>query len=612
MTAAEVTTPPMKLPGVDQWSVVRQLHTQATTDPGGTAIMVKRFGRWDPLTWNDHAAEVSRVADGLVSTLGRVPGAVAILSANRPEWVTVDLAAQAVGAMAVGIYPTNSPEQVAYVIDDCRADVVFVDDEEQYDKILDSNVECIALIITGADVPATATIDPRAVRYSDLVARGADTFPDTRAAIERLGALCDVIEPDDVAMLVYTSGTTGAPKGAMLSHRNLHACMYGWAALFPFRADDTIVSYLPLCHVLERNLSVVTSVRFGQTVLFGEPDDTVFALLYETAPTLLAAVPRIWEKLHQAHTLRLDESARPFQRLTRWAIRVGYEHRNPTDGIRQPSRLAAAIADRFVLSAIRDQLGLRRVRVAMSGGAPISPELLRFFDGIGVPIREAYGSTEIAGLIAVHPEHDVRFGTVGEVIPGLDVRIGVDDEIQMRGPGVFAGYFGRTDPVVDADGWFGSGDQGSIVDGQLAITGRLKDLIITAGGKNISPSEIENELKTSAFIDEAVVIGDSRKFLSALIQVDSEQATTWAQREGVVFTTYESLMASDEMVAKINAEIDTINNGLARAEQIKTFRLFPTLLDEDDGEVTATRKIRRSVIAERYSDLIDTMYGATR
>jgi long-chain acyl-CoA synthetase len=544
--------------------------------------------------------------------LGVEPGdKVAIHAENRPAWVFADLAIQAMGAISVGVYPTSPASEVEYLLSHSEAKVVIVEDEEQYDK----TAEVRHLL---PHLRHIVVVDPRGVRHdgdgtvltlADVEAMGAGaTIDDLAEASARLAS-------DDVAIIVYTSGTTGPPKGAMISHGNLMAAARSARGIYDVAADDDVLSYLPLCHIAERLISVVNAVGLGYRVNFGEGGDALLTDLGEVQPTFFVGVPRVWEKMLAAVEIRMGDASwlkRAVYRFwksqgTRLARKRMRDAMNPFDHVWY------ALGWAMLYRSTRQKLGLMRVRNAVSGAAPISPAVLEYFWALGVPVREVYGQTENTAQATMTPAGDVRIGTVGVPVPGAEVRIDpATGEILTRGSGTFVGYYRNpeaTAETVDSDGWLHTGDVGVIDgDGFLTITDRMKDIIITAGGKNISPSEIENKLKVSPFIREAIVVGDGRKYLTALIGIESDTVGNWATRKQIPYTTYADLSAKPEVEKLIADVVAEANVELAQVETIKAFRLLQKELDQEDGEMTATQKVKRAAIAAEFADLIDSMY----
>lgn len=570
------------------------------------ALRKKAYGIWHDISWRSYADHVRRVALSL-RALGHERGeCVAIISENRPEWLYVDLGTQAAGGITAAVYTTNAAEQVAYIVGHSRARIFFVENEEQLDKALETRGELPRL-------ERIVVLDMEGLRdFEDPMVMGFEEFLELGGDGEGFEEGVRMGRPQDTALLVYTSGTTGPPKGAMLSHSNLieTATLLGEAN--PIHETDEVLSFLPLCHIAERLMTVVNQIRFGYTVSFAESLETVSDNLREVSPTVFFAVPRIWEKFHSRIQLTMDDSTWFKKLCYRVALGVGERYvRRRFDEGDGGRGLATRLAHLAVYRPLRKKLGLERTRVAISGAAPISSEILRYFHAIGIEMREVYGQTEGSGPTTIHAGRDIRLGTVGRPLPGTEVRIGDDGEILVRGPHVFQGYFRNEEATreVLVDSWLHSGDVGEMdADGFLRITDRKKDLIITAGGKNIAPQNIENQLKCSPYINDAVVIGDRRRFLSALVLIDEENVTDWAQQSRVPFTTYADLARNPEVRRLIEAEVDAVNRELAAVERIKRFTILDKRLEQEDGELTPTMKVKRKKISEIYKDLIEEMY----
>lgn len=588
------------------------LATWARRRPGGVAIRVKRLGVWQEITWRDYFAATEAAAHGL-RALGVGPGDhVAILSENRPEWLFVDLAAQGIGARSVGIYQTNPPNDVAYILNHCGSSVLFCEDQEQVDK-------AVAVASETPRVRHVVVFEPRGTRtYADARLRSWDAFLEqgrARAAREPDWFACEIRARDPAApsMVVYTSGTTGEPKGAMLSSRNARAqqCLVDALGI---TEDDQLLSYLPLCHVAEKIFTVFIPLAAGCVTHFGESIDTVREDVREVSPTIFLGVPRIWEKMHAAVSVRMEDASWLKRTVYRWGTRLGHAlaERRRAGPLAVRDRVLRFVADVLLFRPLQERLGMRRCRLPYSGAAPIAPDLLRWFHAIGVEVLEGYGQTECAGVSHSNLPGRMRFGTVGPALPTMACRIGEDGEILLRGPGVFVGYLhddATTRQTVDAQGWLHTGDIGAIeADGSLRITGRKKEILITQGGKNISPEHVENALKMSPFINEAVAVGDGEKFVAALIQIDYDVVANWASGRRLQYTSYADLACKDEVVKLVQREIDRCNRHVSHVEHVKAFRMLPKELHQDDGELTPTRKVRRRAVCERYRDLIDSIY----
>jgi long-chain acyl-CoA synthetase len=602
-------------------TLVTRLKEWATNSPQRVALREKDLGLWRDITWAQYWDSVQTAAHGLLA-LGVEPGdRVAIHSENRPEWVYSDLATSATRAVTMGLYPTNPPAEVQYLLSDSGAKVLIAEDQEQVDKALEVRSELPELV-------KIIYIEPRGVRnyddeilmsWDDLLAAGAEHRAANPNAIEQL---MTEVSPDDVVTLIYTSGTTGPPKGAMLSVKNVEFAIEalvtrGGFTYPPPHEDDLLLSYLPLCHVAERIFTVWFNLAAGSQVNFAESIETVQKDLQEVQPTIFLGVPRIWEKLHAGIHIRAANATwlkrANFRFWTKVADRIagtlvanGGKHTPAT-------RLLYALGYIFLFRALRDRIGMRKCRYAASGAAPIAPDVLRFFMGLGVPMHEVYGMTENSAVATANRPGRIKLGTVGEPHDGVELRIDESTgEILTRHPGVFAGYWKNpeaTAAAVTEDGWLHTGDVGEWVDGtHVKITDRLKDIIITSGGKNVAPSEIENALKCSPYIKEAIVIGDRRPYLSALIGIELDTVGNWAEREHIPYTTYGDLSDKQEVIELVQGVIEEVNARFARVEGIKRFRMLRKELDHEDGELTATQKVKRAAISKQFSELVESMY----
>jgi long-chain acyl-CoA synthetase len=607
-------------------TLATRVRDRARATPKQVAMRQKDLGIWREVTWASYWDTVVTAGHALLA-LGIEPGdRVAIHSENRREWLFTDVATVAVRAATVGLYPTNPAPEVGYLLSHSGAKVLVVEDQEQLDKALAVLDEC-------PDLQRIVYVDPRGIRHryqhpkllswDEFLALGAQHRAEHPGALEERMAQAT---PDDIATLIYTSGTTGRPKGAMLSIANVEYAIDvlvehgGFTGRTP-TAKDLILSYLPLCHVVERAFTVWFNAGGGVQVNFAESIATVQPNLREVQPTILFGVPRIWERILAGVQIGL-RNASLLKRINAkiWlgvADRIGHTLVRTGGRHTVATRLLYAVGWVFFYRALRERIGMRRVRHAASGAAPIAPEVLRFFMGIGVPMHEAYGMTENSAIATANRPGRVKLGTVGEPHPGVEVRIDeATGEILTRHPGVFRGYFRDPEATARAltpDGWLHTGDVGEWVDGtHIRITDRAKDIIITSGGKNIAPSEIENALKASPYIKEAIVIGDRRPYLVALIGVELETVGDWAQRRGIAYTTYRDLSEQPEVIALVQRIVDEANERFARVSHIRKFRLLPKELDHEDGELTATQKVKRSAIEKLFSSLVEEMYGGGR
>ncbi|MGX7828154.1 AMP-dependent synthetase/ligase [Actinokineospora sp. 24-640] len=592
-------------------SLPARLLRLAAERPDDVALRHKRRGVWQEWTWAQYADWVAAAAAGL-RELGVGPGdRVAVHAENRPEWVVADLAAQGIGAQTMGVYPTSPAAEVAYLLAHSKASVLVAEDEEQFDK-------AVAVRDQLPHLRHIVLIDPKGVRVAEH--DGVLTFAELTGGGDREGnrsayaRAVEAVDPGSTAILVYTSGTTGPPKGAMISHANLVAAGSTFISALGAATDDEVLSYLPLCHIAERLLTVIDGVWAGLVVNFGEGGQAFLQDLREVQPTVFLGVPRVWEKLMAGVEIRMADASPLKRAVYRACLRQGRRiaPRRMTGAATIGDRVVLRLAELLVFRALREKLGMSRVRVAISGAAPIAPQVLEFLWAIGVPVREGYAQTENTAICTLTPVGDVRLGAVGVALPGVEVRVGEDGEILTRSAGVFQGYLDdeeATGRAVDAEGWLRTGDVGELdADGYLRITDRKKDIIITAGGKNISPSEIENRLKVSPFVREAVVVGDRRKYLTALIGIERDTVGAWATRRGIAYTTYADLSAKPEVRALVQQAVDAANGELSQVERVKRFTMITRELDHEDGDLTATQKVKRRAVAERFAAEIEAMY----
>lgn len=614
---------PTRTTGRITTSIPARIADRARETPDVVALREKRFGIWQDITWADYWDNVELVAHGLAA-LGVEPGdRVAIHSDNRPEWLYADVGTVAVRGITMGLYPTNPAPEVSYLLQDSGSKVLIAEDQEQVDKALEidpDELPELTHIVYIEPRGVRSYDDPRLLDWRDLLEMGRDHREAHPDMVERDLAR---IEPDDIAWLIYTSGTTGPPKGAMLSVANVEFATrtfieQGGFFYPPPTPDDVDLSYLPLCHIAERIATEMNNAAGGTQIHFAESIDTVQSNLREVQPTIFFAVPRIWEKIHAGIEIKMASAS--------WLKRVNYRFwMRVADVIADDlvenggahtwrSRLLYALGYPFLYRTLRDRIGLRKCHFAGSGAAPIAPEILRWFFGIGVVIHEIYGMTENTAVATANKPGRIKLGTVGEPHEGTELRLDDDtNEILTRNGGVFQGYWGKpeeTAEVLTEDGWLHTGDVGEWVDGtHLKIVDRIKDIIITAGGKNIAPSEIENSLKFSPYVKEAVVVGDERPYVTALIGIEYETVGDWAQRRGIAYTTYRDLSEKPEVLELIQGVVREANERFARVESVRKFRMITKELDHEDGELTATQKVKRASIGEMFAHLIEDMYA---
>jgi long-chain acyl-CoA synthetase len=582
-------------------TVVARLFEQAAQRPQAPAHVIKRGGRWQEISWRSYADDVRRVGKALLA-LGVEPGGTtAILGFNRPEWVVFNVSTMAVGGAPAGIYTTCSSEEIAYIVGHAESRIVLVETEEQWQRVaaVRDRLPALRHVVTMRDAPAID--DELVMSWDELLARGEDVGDDAFDA--RVAGL----EMEGLATLIYTSGTTGPPKGVMLSHRNLAWTSQRVAELVGARPDDWGLSYLPLSHIAEQLLTVHAPPTTGAAVYFAESIDKVPENLKEIQPTVIFGVPRIWEKFHAAVSAKLAEAPAHRRALLDWVRRVCTRVNDAKNRGESPdlaTRLQYEVAHRLVLSKLKPLLGLGNARAYVSGAAPINKEILEFFSSLDIVIREVYGQSEDTGPTSLNLPGRTKLGSVGPPLPGVNVRLADDGEILVKGPNVFLGYYKDEAATREAlaDGWLHSGDLGRIDnEGYLHITGRKKEIIITAGGKNITPVNIEAGLKNSELVAEAVVIGDRRKYLTALLTLDEEAARKYAE-DGI------APHESEWIRRRLQSVVDEVNRDLARVEQIKRFTVLPRPFSIEDGELTPTLKIKRNVVAKNFAREIDKMY----
>ena len=590
------------------WNAVQQRGS-------GTWMRQKELGIWRTWSWNQTADATREIAGGLLS-LGFARGECASILANTVvEWVLTDLAVLSCGGVSNGIYPTDAASQVRYLCEDSGTTVLFVEDDEQLDKALDVRPQLPLLKkIVVFDMEGLRDVaDPGIISLDQLRALGRDynaQHPD--AVMQRVQAC----QPQDLAILVYTSGTTGKPKGAMHSHGGLVYTVRGYNLLVSQTETDERMCFLPLCHIAERMGGEYFSMYTGSILNFVENPETVPENVREIAPTVFTAVPRVWEKFYSGVMISLKEAGLLQQAAYRWSIGVGTRIANnvlagePVNGF---LKFKFQIARFLALNNVRRLIGIHRARFLVTGAAPISPELVKWYLALGVPMLEVWGMTESCGASTGVPASRMKPGSIGPAAEYNEVKIDpATGKILVRGPNVFMGYLNqpeKTAETIDKDGWLHTGDVGSMdADGYFKITDRMKDIIITAGGKNVTPSELENELKFSPYVTDAVVIGDKKPYLTVIVMIDQENVEKFAQDHDVPFSNYASLTRSAPVQQLIQDVIDGVNKRFARVEQIKKFFLLETQLSAEDEELTPTMKLKRKLVQTKYAEQIEAMY----
>ena len=580
-----------------------------------TWLRQKELGLWRSWSWNETARAVREIAHGLMA-LGFEGGQTASIMSNTViEWVLADLAVLSCGGVSSGIYPTDSAAQVHYLCDDSRTTVLFVEDDEQLDKALQASERLPRLRrIVVFDMEGLAEFKhPLVTSLDALRALGREHLAQHPGLLEQRVA---AVRPEDLAILVYTSGTTGKPKGAMHLHGGLTFWLRETNQIVGQTDDDERMCFLPLCHVAERTGGEYLAMYTGAKLNFVENPDTVPENVREIAPTVFTAVPRVWEKFYSAVTIAVREASPLQQAAYRWALSIGQQ---VAERVVQGQPVSSWLKAKFMLGRalaldnVRKLIGIHRARFLLTGAAPISPDLIRWYLALGVPMFEVWGMTETAGLSTSMQGYRIKPGSIGKAAPFNEVRLDeATGEILVRGKNVFAGYLNlpeKTAETIDREGWLHTGDVGTVdAEGYFRITDRMKDIIITAGGKNITPSEWENELKFSPYVTDAVVIGDKRPYLTALVMIDQENVERFAQERDIPFSNYASLARAPEIRALIEAEIEKVNKKFARVEQIKRFHLLETQLTAEDEELTPTMKLKRKLVHAKYAPQIEAMY----
>ena len=575
----------------------------------------KDFGIWRSWTWDQTAEAVREIGHGLIALGFGERETASILSNTTVEWVLCDLAVLSANGVSNGIYPTDAAEQVEYLCQDSGTTMLFVEDDEQLDKALEvrDRLPKLKKIIVDDMDGLRDLNDPQVISLAALRELGREHL---RQHPEALNQRIAASRPDDLAILVYTSGTTGRPKGAMHSHRGLVHAVHGYNTLVARHESDEGMRFLPLCHIAERLGGEYFSLYTGGKLNFVENPETVPENVREIAPTVFTAVPRVWEKFYSGVMITLKEASKLQQAAYAWAIGVGQrvaDHVLKGEAVPSGLKLQFRAARLLVLDNVRKLIGIHRARFLVTGAAPISPELVRWYLALGVPMLEVWGMTETCGAATGVPANRMKPGSIGPAASFNEVRLDPEtSEILVRGTNVFMGYLNlpeKTAETIDADGWLHTGDVGVVdEEGFFRITDRMKDIIITAGGKNITPSELENELKFSPYVTDAVVIGDKRPYLTVIIMIDQDNVEKFAQDADVPFSNYASLTRALEVQALIQTEIDRVNKKFARVEQIKKFFLLDTQLSAEDEELTPTMKLKRKLVQQKYAPQIDEMY----
>ncbi len=594
---------------MDDAVVGRMFFNRVERNGPRTLFKVKRGGEYRDITWDEAGRTVKEFALGLLE-LGIEHGdRISLLSENRPEWAFADLAILSIGAVNVPIYATNTPKQVEYIVKDSASRTLIVSSEKQLAKAIEARPNCPSMekIIVLDEVGKTDY--PMVSTFAEVCKTGAAS--DKEDVFQRR---LQAVKPDELASIIYTSGTTGDPKGVMLIHDNFLSNCRSVEQILPITEEDCCLSFLPLSHSFERMAGYYTPIFMGTTIAYAESVDKVRDNLKEVRPTFMASVPRIYEKFHAAVLEQVSSGPPIKQKIFNWSFRVGREmsaykvaKKNPPLSL----KLKYKIADALVFKKIKENVG-GRLKYFVSGGAPLAQEINEFFHALGITILEGYGLTETSPVLTTNTPEHFKFGTVGKPVPDVTIKIAPDGEILAKGPNIMVGYFNKpaeTAEALDAEGFFHTGDVGVLdEDGFLKITDRKKDLIVTAGGKNIAPQNIENMLKAEPYISNVMVHGDRRKFLSALVVPDFEKLEKFAAEQGIQYNSMSDLVKDQKVVALIQERVDAVNKQLARFETIKKFSILDKEFTLEDGELTPTLKVKRKVVSQKYKDILDSFY----
>jgi long-chain acyl-CoA synthetase len=575
----------------------------------------KKLGLWHEWTWAQTAQAVREIGDGLLSLGLEAGDCASILSNTVVEWVLADLAVLSCGGVSNGIYPTDAASQVHFLCEDSRSSILFVEDDEQLDKALEvrDRLPLLRKIVVFDMEGLRDFKDPHVIDLVHLRELGRQHAKAHPRQLDERAARC---KPEDLAILVYTSGTTGRPKGAMHSHGGLVYAVRGYNQILVQGPSDERMCFLPLCHIAERVGGEYSALYTGAVLNFVENPETVPENVREISPTVFTAVPRVWEKFYSGVAISLRESGKVQQAAYAWGLGVGMQIAELVlsgQPVGAGLKLKFTLARWLALNNVRKLIGIHRARFCVTGAAPISPDLVKWYLALGVPMLEVWGMTESCGAATYTPPDRIKPGMIGPACPYNEVTLDpVTNEILVRGRNVFMGYLNqpeKTAETIDSDGWLHTGDVGQVdADGFFRITDRMKDIIITAGGKNVTPSEFENDLKFSPYITDAVVVGDKRAYLTVIVMIDQENVEKFAQDSDIPFSNYTSLTRAKEVQELIWSEIERVNKKFARVEQIKKFFLLETQLTAEDDELTPTMKLKRKFVEKKYSDRIEAMY----
>ena len=585
--------------------------------PESIALRNKEFGIWNEISYLDFWNRSTYLASALMVYGVNKGEKVAVHSENRPEWFIADLGIQAAGAVTVGLYPTNPKSEVEYLLGHSETVILFAEDQEQVDKALavQENLPSLKLIVYFDKKGMYKYDSEYLISFEEFLEIGKEKLD---LNIEQINQTINNIQDDDLALLVYTSGTTGPPKGSMITHGNLKWVSGNLVTTVFVESVNTknpqFLSYLPLCHIFARLTDLLIATQLIATINFSESTDTVQSDLVDIQPDFFPAVPRIWERMYSMSLVRMRDASFFKKLMFEFSLKLGNiaaERRINKSFDDLLAKVLLFIANILSFRTLKKKLGLSKIAFAISGAAPIGPEVLKFFMALGVPIFEAYGMTENCAYVTSNDFESIELGSVGRPHENCEIKIADDGEILTRHGGTFKGYFKdekSTREVIDEEGWLHTGDIGELTEkGSLIITDRKKDIIMTSGGKNVSPSEIENKIKSSPYIKDALVVGDKRKFLTCLVAIEFDTVSNWALRKKIPFTTYRDLTEKPEVRELVSKDIVRANEETSSL-QIRKFELIPKELDHEDGELTATQKIKRSVIVEQFSELVESMY----
>ncbi|GAB6061992.1 AMP-binding protein [Deferrisoma palaeochoriense] len=583
------------------------------------AMREKEFGIWQPYTWKDYYEHVKYFCLGLVSMGLQKGDTISIIGDNRPEWLWAELAAQSAGAIGIGIYQDSILKEVSYIINHAASRFVVAEDQEQVDKVLDmgDEIPTVEHIIYTDPRGMRKYDDPRLIYFPEVEERGREFEKKNPGIFDQM---VDATNPEDCAQICTTSGTTGNPKLAMLSHRNMLSMAANLGKVDPKYESDEFVSFLPLPWIGEQMMCVASALLFGFTVNFPEEPETATENIREIGPHVIFSPPRVWENLAATVQVKIMDAS-PFKRfMFNKCLPIGYMWADLKFQKKEPTlwqKIQYAFAYLAVFRALKDRLGFTYIRSASTGGAALGPDTFRFFHALGVNLKQIYGQTEISGISCIHRDGDVKFDTVGKPIPETEIRIANPDpkgvgEVISRSPALFMGYYKNEEATRETivDGWLYSGDAGYFdEDGHLVIIDRMKDIMTLKGGERFSPQFIENKLKFSPFVKEAVCIGHERDYIIAMICIDYGIVGKWAEDRRINYTTYTDLASKPEVYDLIEKEVRKVNESLTEHQRIRKFVLLYKELDADDDELTRTRKVRRRFIDQKYADIIEGIYA---